>query len=160
MDDVSQQRAIEAQCTHPFGERLRIHQHPANIRVDEQRVGFFVQILRARERSALTAFEALLGAWCGLRFGELAELRRRLPASFRRTTWEVLSELTSDPELIAVLTGQWGDLGLPPKRSSFVVQALIASGGPAVIHVDVDPVKHMWAPGLIHFKKMHEEPKA
>jgi all-trans-retinol 13,14-reductase len=37
----------------------------------------------------------------------------------------VLSELTSDPELIAVLTGQWGDLGLPPKRSSFVVQALI-----------------------------------
>lgn len=32
------------------------------------------------------------------------------------------------------------------------------SGGPAVIHVDVDPVKHMWAPGLVHFKKMHEEP--
>ena len=30
----------------------------------------------------------------------------------------------------------------------------------SVIHVDVDPVKHMWAPGLIHFKKMHEEPKA
>ena len=36
---------------------------------------------------------------------------------------------------------------------------LHASGGPAVIHVDVDPVKHMWAPGLMHFKKMHEEPK-
>ncbi|MBX7059422.1 MAG: thiamine pyrophosphate-binding protein [Leptospirales bacterium] len=29
----------------------------------------------------------------------------------------------------------------------------------AVIHVDVDPVKHMWAPGLIHFKEMHLEPK-
>ena len=28
-----------------------------------------------------------------------------------------------------------------------------------LVHVDVDPVKHMWAPGLIHFKKMHEEPK-
>ena len=35
----------------------------------------------------------------------------------------------------------------------------LASGGPAVIHVDVDPVRHMWAPGLMHFKKMHEEPK-
>ncbi|MDH5233835.1 MAG: thiamine pyrophosphate-binding protein [Gemmatimonadota bacterium] len=34
----------------------------------------------------------------------------------------------------------------------------LASGGCAVIHVDVDPVKHMWAPGLRHFKKMHEEP--
>ncbi len=33
------------------------------------------------------------------------------------------------------------------------------SGGPAVIHVDVDPVKHMWAPSLIEFKKMHAEPK-
>lgn len=34
----------------------------------------------------------------------------------------------------------------------------LASGGCAVVHVDVDPVKHMWAPGLLHFKKMHEEP--
>lgn len=29
----------------------------------------------------------------------------------------------------------------------------------SVIHVDVDPVKHMWAPNLLTFKKMHEEPK-
>ena len=35
----------------------------------------------------------------------------------------------------------------------------LASGGPAVVHVDVDPVKHMWAPGLMHFKDMHQEPK-
>jgi acetolactate synthase-1/2/3 large subunit len=27
-----------------------------------------------------------------------------------------------------------------------------------VIHVDVDPVKHMWAPGLLKFKDMHQEP--
>jgi len=34
-----------------------------------------------------------------------------------------------------------------------------ASGKCSVIHVEVDPVKHMWAPSLIDFKKMHEEPK-
>lgn len=28
----------------------------------------------------------------------------------------------------------------------------------AVIHVDVNNVKHMWAPGLMHFKDMHQEP--
>ncbi len=28
----------------------------------------------------------------------------------------------------------------------------------SVVHVDVDPVKHMWAPNLLTFKKMHEEP--
>ncbi|WP_128895669.1 thiamine pyrophosphate-binding protein [Longirhabdus pacifica] len=33
------------------------------------------------------------------------------------------------------------------------------SGKCAVIHVDVDPVKHMWAPGLKYFKDMHLEPK-
>ncbi|MDO6824823.1 thiamine pyrophosphate-binding protein [Marinobacter sp. 1_MG-2023] len=35
----------------------------------------------------------------------------------------------------------------------------LENGGCGVIHVDVDPVKHMWAPGLVHFKKMHEEPQ-
>ena len=68
-------------------------------------------------------------------------LRSRLPRSFSRTTWEVLSELTSDAELIAVLTGQWGDLGLPPKRSSFVIQALIAKH---YLHGGYYPVGGAW----------------
>jgi len=68
-------------------------------------------------------------------------LRRRLPASFDRTTWEVLSELTDDAELIAVLTGQWGDMGLPPKRSSFVIQALIAKH---YLHGGFYPVGGAW----------------
>jgi len=68
-------------------------------------------------------------------------LRRRLPSSFDRTTWEVLSELTGDAELIAVLTGQWGDMGLPPKRSSFVMQALIAKH---YLHGGYYPVGGAW----------------
>lgn len=32
------------------------------------------------------------------------------------------------------------------------------SGRCSVIHIDVDPVRHMWAPGLLGFKKMHQEP--
>jgi len=34
-----------------------------------------------------------------------------------------------------------------------------ASGRAAVIHVDVDPVAHLWAPGLDVFKAMHLEPE-
>jgi acetolactate synthase-1/2/3 large subunit len=34
----------------------------------------------------------------------------------------------------------------------------LASGRCAVIHVDVDPVAHLWAPGLDVFKAMHQEP--
>ncbi len=44
----------------------------------------------------------------------------------QKTTYDVLRELTQNERLIAVLTGQWGDLGLPPKTSSFMMHALIA----------------------------------
>jgi phytoene dehydrogenase-like protein len=58
---------------------------------------------------------------------------RALSRYFEPTTAEVLEELTDDVELRAVLTGQWGDYGLPPKQSSFGIHALVAghylSGG-------------------------------
>ncbi len=40
------------------------------------------------------------------------------------------------------------------------LERCVASGRPAVVHVDVDPVAHLWAPGLDVFKKMHLEPGA
>ena len=43
-----------------------------------------------------------------------------------RTTLDVLSGLTSDQRLIGVLTGQWGDHGLPPKKTSFAMHAMVA----------------------------------
>lgn len=53
-------------------------------------------------------------------------LRHRYLRQARRTTLEVLRELTSDEELIGVLTGQFGDYGLPPSRSSFAMHASVA----------------------------------
>jgi acetolactate synthase-1/2/3 large subunit len=35
----------------------------------------------------------------------------------------------------------------------------IESGRCSVIHADVDPAEHLFAPGLIHFKAMHSEPE-
>ena len=50
-----------------------------------------------------------------------------------KTTYEVLKSLTDNEELIKVLSGQYGDYGLPPKQSSFVMHAAVArhyfSGG-------------------------------
>ena len=43
-----------------------------------------------------------------------------------KTTLDVLSSLTKDKRLIGVLTGQWGDHGLPPSRSSFAMHAFVA----------------------------------
>ncbi len=43
-----------------------------------------------------------------------------------RTTLDVLQQFTRDPELIGILTAQWGDYGLPPAQSSFGMHAIIA----------------------------------
>jgi all-trans-retinol 13,14-reductase len=49
-----------------------------------------------------------------------------LPDFFSKTTYEVLSELTDNQKLIGVLTAQWGDYGLPPKKSAFMMHAMVA----------------------------------
>ena len=53
-------------------------------------------------------------------------LRRPFLRLAERTTRSVLEELTRNQELIAVLTGQWGDFGLPPAASSFAMHAIVA----------------------------------
>jgi all-trans-retinol 13,14-reductase len=45
----------------------------------------------------------------------------------RRTTAEVLTEITSNRELAGLLASQWGDYGLPPGQSSFAMHAIIAA---------------------------------
>ncbi len=67
-----------------------------------------------------------------------------------KTTYEVLSNLTSNKKLIGVLTGQWGDYGLPPKQSSFAIHSMIANhyfdganypiGGSKMIAENIIPV--------------------
>ncbi len=51
----------------------------------------------------------------------------------KQTTDEVLRSLTQNERLIKVLTGQYGDYGLPPKQSSFAMHAAVVrhyfSGG-------------------------------
>ncbi len=43
-----------------------------------------------------------------------------------RTTREVLEPLLDDATLMGVVTGQWGDYGLPPSQSSFAMHAIVA----------------------------------
>ncbi|WP_426416006.1 phytoene desaturase family protein [Aestuariirhabdus sp. LZHN29] len=66
--------------------------------------------------------DKLLPRWMGA-------LRRFIwpaPEYLNRTTYQVLRDLTPNEKLIAVLCGQYGDNGLPPRRSSFLIHALIA----------------------------------
>jgi acetolactate synthase-1/2/3 large subunit len=60
---------------------------------------------------------------------------------------------------VAEAMGAHGERVADPRELKPALERALASGLPAVVHVDVDPVKHMWAPGLMHFKDMHLEPK-
>ena len=53
-------------------------------------------------------------------------LKWKTPDFIFRNTYAVLSEVTEDQDLIAVICGQWGDMGLPPRQSVFMVHAMIA----------------------------------
>jgi all-trans-retinol 13,14-reductase len=66
------------------------------------------------------AMPPFLSKWIG-RF-----LRKRFNFYSDQTTYQFLSSLTSNQELIAVLCTQCGDYGLPPKKSSFAIHAMIA----------------------------------
>jgi len=52
--------------------------------------------------------------------------RYREPEWLNHTTRQVLESITDNQKLIAVLTGQWGDNGLLPEQSSFIIHGLIA----------------------------------
>lgn len=86
----------------------------------------YVELVRqtARESSMFLASRALPR---GLAVLARAAALRGFPAVAARTTRDVLLELTRDEELIAVLTGQYGDYGLPPSQSSFAMHAALVA---------------------------------
>lgn len=68
-----------------------------------------------------------------------------------------LNEIQFDK--LAESMGAHGERVAAPHELRPALERCFAANKCAVIHVDVDPVKHMWAPGLLHFKAMHQEPK-
>lgn len=60
---------------------------------------------------------------------------------------------------LAISMGAHGERVSDPIELKAALERSIATGRCAVIHCDVDPVEHMWAPGLKYFKELHAEPK-
>ncbi|WP_281863383.1 thiamine pyrophosphate-binding protein [Planomicrobium okeanokoites] len=60
---------------------------------------------------------------------------------------------------LAQSMGAYGARVSDPNDLQFALEQAYATGKCAVIHCDVNPVQHMWAPGLKYFKDLHAEPK-
>jgi all-trans-retinol 13,14-reductase len=54
-----------------------------------------------------------------------SNLMRKAAMKYNRPTLEVLQEITKNEKLIAVLTGQFGDYGTPPSKSSFLMHSML-----------------------------------
>ena len=61
---------------------------------------------------------------------------------------------------VAEAMGCHGERVADPADLEAALQRCVDSGKPSVIHVDVDPNMHLFAPGLQEFKAMHQEPGA
>ncbi|MCA9520740.1 MAG: thiamine pyrophosphate-binding protein, partial [Myxococcales bacterium] len=62
-------------------------------------------------------------------------------------------------DALARAMGGYGERVADPDGLEGALRRCLAAERCSVIHVDVDPVKHMWAPELLAFKAMHEEPQ-
>lgn len=111
-------------------------------------IDLYIRAVRAANRyAALYYAEKIVPAPAAAIAGSL--LRAPYLRWTRRTTLEVLQSITSNRELIGVLTAQWGDYGLPPAQSSFAIHATIVEhyfagasypvGGASVIAAAIVP---------------------
>lgn len=94
-------------------------QFPGQDRVIDQYVEL---VMEARAAMKTFTIGKLMPNW----IAKLGQSVFNIPDHLNRPTRDVLESLTDDQTLIAVLTGQWGDCGLPPAESSFMIHATIA----------------------------------
>ncbi len=84
---------------------------------------YFALIKRTARAAAGYYGEKAVPGWIAAIAGGL--MRRPYLRYASRSTRSVLDELTGNQRLIAVLTGQYGDYGLPPAESSFAIHAMV-----------------------------------
>jgi acetolactate synthase-1/2/3 large subunit len=114
-----------------------------------------------RHRLAIVTLILCDGQWGMVKMNQSFQLRplktllmgalspgENIAADFAEVRWDA----------VARAMGAHGERVAHPDELEPAIRRSLAQAGPSVIHVDVDPVKHMWAPALKSFKDMHAEP--
>jgi all-trans-retinol 13,14-reductase len=111
-------------CAHAGKQQFRdnlVAQFPNEERAIDEYMSLLTRVAGA---TTMLGMDRVMKPW--QRFLATPIRRWKIDSCSYEKTWDVLSRLTSDPDLIATLCGQWGDMGLPPKQSAFLVHAMIA----------------------------------
>ena len=126
MDDIYD-RIVFPDKTYNFvtGKQLFIEQLISYFPKEENAIRKYIELVNQVFKSSLSYYsnKALPGIIGSITYPFMTKPFLRYAA---RSTKDVLTEIGCSVELIGVLTGQWGDYGLPPDQSSFGIQAMIA----------------------------------
>jgi len=86
----------------------------------------------------------------------IGELRAAMDISGEGTINTDFEEIRFDE--VARAMGAHGERVAAPGELEATLRRALDAGRAAVVHVDVDPNAHLWAPNLLEFKEMHGEP--
>ncbi|MES2565617.1 MAG: NAD(P)/FAD-dependent oxidoreductase [Bacteroidota bacterium] len=129
-DDVGEiydQAIIEGE-TYNFKKGLKnqVNQITSYFPTDEKAIrAYFDLVVKVSGHASLFFCEKTMPNWLSKLVGY--QLKKRFLNYSRQTTYEVLSSLTKNEKLIAVLCAQCGNYGLTPKQSSFGIHALVVT---------------------------------
>jgi acetolactate synthase-1/2/3 large subunit len=126
-------------------------------------MGFHVQELETALRNELPVIYLVLcdKQWGMVKLTQTIGLQMLRPAIGTEQQGTINADFEEiEFDKVAVAMGCHGERVADPAELEPALQRCIESGKPAVIHVDVDPNMHLFAPGLQEFKAMHQEPGA
>jgi acetolactate synthase-1/2/3 large subunit len=124
-------------------------------------MGMHLQEIETAVRARLPVVYLVL---CDRQWG-MVKLTQQFGIGELRATMGIESEGTINADFeeicfdrVAEAMGAHGERVADPADLEAVLQRALDSGRPSVIHVDVDPQAHLWAPHMLEFKEMHGEP--
>ncbi len=146
-----------------LGAKVACPDRPVYCIIGDGAMGFHCQEIETAIRNKLAVVFIVLcdKQWGMVKYSQGMALNpqgmlERRSLSSNETINTDLSEIRFD--LLAAAMGAHGERVSKIGDLADALQRAIASDKCAVVHVDVDPVVHMWAPNLDVFKAMHMEP--
>lgn len=154
---------LGAGCAQPLAAKAAFPERNVYCVIGDGAMGFHPQEIETAVRNGLNVVWIVL---CDTQWG-MVKMNQQFALKPIKTL--VKKSLSADETINADLgeiqfdalarsMGAHGERVADPAGIRSALRRALASGKPAVVHVDVDPVAHMWAPNLKDFKDMHAEP--
>jgi len=154
---------LGAGCSQVLAAKVAFPERPAYCVIGDGAMGFHPQEIETAVRNDLRVVWIVLcdKQWGMVKINQQFALKPiktlvRKTLSPEETINADLGEIQFD--VLARSMGAHGERVSDPAGLRSALERAIASGLPAVVHVDVDPVAHLWAPNLKDFKDIHAEP--